>query len=443
MSGTTPLTRRAIFDQAWPIIIAQALVPTVALVDTIVIGRTGDAAALAGVALGASVVTLIFWAFGFLRMGMTGMTAQASGSGDGTEVRLLLLRGLLIGISIGAAIFALYPLFLQPVIQIMGAPASANSEAAAYAVARMAGAPAALACFAINGWLFGTARTKAALALQIVMNGANILFDLILVSVFHLGPLGVGIGTASAEWLTLIVGMFITFRVMDSPFAQIVAEARTRLIDAEAMRRLFAVNSDIMIRTLALLSLFTWFTHAGARQGTHELAANHVLMQFVTLSAFVLDAFAFTAEERVGAAIGARSRDAYARSVRLTAEFTMAAGLCFTALYFAAGGSLIRFMTTDESVRAIALVMLPYAALIPAIGGPSWLLDGIFIGATETRAMRNATLIVLMAYLSADWLLRPLGNHGVWLALLGSYVARAGTLALHLPALKRRHGLIG
>ncbi|MGD9810390.1 MAG: MATE family efflux transporter [Sphingobium sp.] len=441
MTACAHATRRSIFDQAWPIILGQALVPTVGLVDAAVIGRTGDPVALGGVALGAAVVTLIFWAFGFLRMGMSGLSAQAVGASDRPEVEALLLRGLLVGFLLGLAVLALHPFILPMILHLMGAPAPVHAEGMAFATARMAGAPAALAGYAINGWLIGLGRTKSALLLQIVLNGANILFDILLVAGFGMGARGVGIGTAAAEWLTLGAGVAVALGVAGVGPRTLLTQSRHRLMERAALRRLFSVNADIMVRTLALLILFTWFTHAGARQGTTTLAANHILLQFVSLSAFVLDAFAFTAEARVGGAIGAGSREAFRRSVRLTGEFTLLAGLFFSLLFLTAGGPAIRFMTTDEGVRAAAITMLPYTALIPTLGGPSWLLDGIFIGATETRPMRNSALAVLLLYLATDWLLRPFGNHGVWIALLSTYATRAGSLLLCLPGLMRRHNL--
>jgi MATE family multidrug resistance protein len=441
MSEGPPVTRSAIFNQAWPIIIGQALVPMVGFVDVAVIGRTGDAIALAGVALGATVVTLIFWAFGFLRMGISGLVAQAFGASDQHKVDALLVRGVVVGAGLGLVILLFHPLFLGPVTFLMGAQSSVEQQAMRFASARMFGAPAALAGFAINGWLIGLSRTRAALVLQLAMNGANILFDMVLVMGFDLGPKGVGIGTAAAEWVTLGFGLIVARQVTGSEWCLLYARVRSGLFENAAMRRLFSINADIMVRTLALLTLFTWFAHAGARQGAQVLAANHVLMQFVSLSAFVLDGFAFTAEARVGAAIGARSAAAYAQAVRLSGEFTLGTGLFFSALFVLLGEPLICFMTTDDGVRAMAIALLPYAALIPILGGPSWLLDGIFIGATETRAMRNTAFVVLGLYLLSDWLLRPLGNQGIWLALLGSYLTRAGTLMVFVPALKRRHGL--
>lgn len=427
---TAPLTRRAIFAQAWPIMLGQTTVPLVGLVDTAVIGRTGDAAALAGVALGTMVINLIFWTFGFLRMGMTGMTAQAQGAGDGREVEAMLLRGVAAGVALGVVLFALQIALIPLALATLAGGGALDAAAGGYVGARFFGAPASLALFAINGWLFGLGRTRAALVLQIVMNLVNIGLDLLFVWHFHMGARGVGLGTACAEWVSLAVGLAIVGRGVD--WRRMLSPA---LFGGGALKRLFAVNADIMIRTIALLLTFLWFTNAGARLGETALAANYVLLQFVSVSAFVLDGFAFTAESRVGQAIGARSRPAVVRAIRLTGEFSLLAGIGFALIFFAAGGPLIAFFATDAGVRAQAAALLPFAAIIPAIGVPAWLLDGIFIGATQGRALRNAAIVASALYIATDLLLRPFGANGIWWAFMASYPYRALALAAYLPGL--------
>ena len=439
MAGApAPLNRRAVFAQAWPIMLGQASIPLVGLVDTAVIGRTGEAAALAGVALGATVISLVFWTFGFLRMGMTGLTAQAEGSGRRDEVERLLVRGLALGGGIGLALLLLMWPLRELALAVFAGGEATTAEARGYATARFFGAPAALAVFAITGWLFGLGRTRAALGLQLAMNAANIVFDVVLVFGFGMGAVGVGLGTAGAEWLALAIGLVaVTGIAGANPLALARRAGRSALFAHEAMVRLFAINRDLMIRTVALLILFAWFANAGARLGAVALAANHVLMQFVNVSAFILDAFAFTAESRVGQAIGARSRTQFVRAVRLTAEFSFAAGLALALLFWTLGDLAIALITTDPEIRAVAGRFLPFAALIPLLGMPSWMLDGIFIGATSGRALRNAGVLATLLYLATDLALRPLDNLGVWLALSASYVFRAGALAAFLPALLR------
>ena len=438
-SAMARLTRRAVFRQAWPIILGQALVPMVGIIDAAVVGHTGDAAALAGVALGATVINLLFWTFGFLRMGVTGLTSQAQGATNATEVIATLARSLLLAGLIGCLLLALSPLIVPLAFNLLSASAGVARSGQAFVHARLFGAPGALAFYAINGWLLGLGRTRAALGVQLVLNGVNIALDLLLVWGFGLGAAGVGFGTALAEWSALLAGLLACRRVLGPAWREQIASLSRRVIFALApMKRLIAVNTDIMIRTLALLALFTWFANAGSRLGAVPLAANHILMQLVSVSAFVLDGFAFTAEARVGTAIGAGSLGDLKRAIRLTGEFSLAGGALFSLLIWIAGDAFIGLITHDAAIRAMADAMRPFCALIPMIGAPSWLLDGIFIGATRGRALRNAAVAATLAYLATDWRLRSWGNSGVWTALLTSYVYRAILLGICVPKLLRQ-----
>ncbi len=437
---TAPLTRRSILAQAWPIMLGQITVPLVGLVDTAVIGRTGDAVALAAVALGSFVVTFLLWTFGFLRMGMTGLTAQAEGAGDADEVRALLIRGVATGFGLGMVLLALQVIIVPLAFRLFAGSAQLDAVAEGFVAARLFGAPAALAGFAINGWLLGLGRTRHALVLQVVMNIANIGLDLLLVWHFHLGARGVGFGTASAEWIALATGLAIVGIVLGPSGRAAIRSGMRGAFEAQALKRLFGVNADIMVRTVALLALFGWFANAGARLGPVQLGANHVLSQFVGLAAYVLDGFAFTAEARVGQAIGAKSRDDFFRAIRLTGEFSVASGLVFVAVIALGAPWLVGLMTTNPDVKAHALALAPFAALQPLIGAPAWLLDGIFIGATRGRALRNAAILSTILYIATDLLLRPWAALGIWIALTLSYVYRAGALALYWPGLLKDVG---
>ena len=438
-AAASPLTRRAVIAQAWPIMVGQASVPLVGVVDTLVIGRSGTASALAGVALGAAIIDLVFWSFGFLRMGMSGLVAQAAGAGDRDEVDALLLRGMVLGLAIGALLWVLTGPIMAAGFFALPPGGAVAGPARAFVAARFYGAPAALGVFAVNGWLIGRRQTRLALVLQLIMNVINVVLDVTLVWHFGLGARGVGLGTAMAEWAALIVGLALALGPGGAQPLALIRRAGWRVLVArDKLARLVAVNRDVMIRTVALLILFTWFANAGARLGAVTLAANHVLMQFVAIAAFVLDAFALTAEERIGHAIGAGARDRFDRALRLTGEFALGGGALLAALFIAGGAWGVVAITTDPHVRATALAYLPFAAVVPLVGAPSWLLDGVFIGATDGRALRNAAVVSTLGYLACDYALRPLGDTGVWLALLLSYGFRAGTLAWRLPALRAR-----
>lgn len=410
--------------------------PLVGLADVTVIGRTGDASALAGVALGTTVITFIFWAFGFLRMGVTGITAQAQGSGDKQEVVATLLRALLIGGVTGLLLLTLSPFISPFALKIMATPDAARLDAASFMQARYFGAPAALGFYALNGWLLGLARTREVLLCQIVLNGTNIFLNILLVVGFGLGAMGIGIGTAIAEWCVLLFALAIARSIIRrTPYPGRITSSI--LWSWPALRQLISINADIMIRTLALLFLLSWFARSGARLGTVPLAANHLLMQFISVTAFVLDGFAFTAESRVAMAIGARSHQAFLRTIRLTVEFCTIGAILFALLILLSGGTAIDLMTLDEAVRVQARAMLPFCALVPLIGMPGWVLDGIFIGATRGTALRNAAVVATLAYLATDYALRGWGVSGVWIALIASYAYRALSLGFYMPSLSR------
>ena len=418
--------------------LGQASIPLVGIVDTAVIGRTGDAVALAGVALGATIIGLVFWTFGFLRMGMTGLTAQAAGSDEPREVDALLLRALVVGLGMGAILLALSWPIRDAALAMMSADAGVDAEAAGYMQGRFYGAPAALAVYAITGWLLGLGKTRHALTLQITMNLANIVLDIWFVWGLDLGAFGVGIGTACAEAIALALGLVLVGHISGANILAVLARTpRSLLTDRARLIRLFAVNRDIMIRTIALLISFVWFANAGARLGAETLAANHVLLQFVTFAAFILDAFAFTAEERVGNAVGSSSRRDFVQAIKLTGEFSLVSGAAMALAFFLLGGPIIDLLTTDQTVRDIGRAFLPFVALVPLIGMPSWMLDGVFIGATRGKALRNAAVVATALYIALDLALRPYGNLGVWIAMTASYVLRAGGLAFYLPGLMR------
>lgn len=410
--------------------VAQASIPLVGIVDTAVIGRTGQATALAAVALGSTIVNFLFWAFGFLRMGMTGLTAQAVGANDGAEIAALLRRGLMLGGLLGAMLLILQSLLVPAALALMAGGGALDVATRTYVEARLLGAPAALAFYAANGWLLGVGRTRAALLVQLILNAANIALTMLFVWQLDMGVRGVGLGTACADWIAVAAALWVTRAGWRGTAAA--------LFDREALARLFAVNRDLMIRTVALLTLFGWFTNAGARLGAETLAAQQVLMQFVAVSAFILDGFCFTAEARVGAAIGARDRAAMLRATRLVGEFCLGTAILFAVLIAAGGEGFVALLTTSAEVRAIAGDLLPLVALVPLIGTPAWLLDGVFIGATERQALRDAALGSTAAYMLTDLALRPWGEAGVWIALLAGYGWRAIALGLFWPRLMRR-----
>lgn len=438
--SVAPLTRTDVLKRAWPLVFANAAVPLAGVTDTFVLGLSGDTADLGGVALGGAIFSVFYWSFYFLRMGTTGLTAQADGAGDTGEAQRILLRAFAIAIALGLAVFALRHLIAWGGFAVLQGTGDVEARGADYLLARAWGAPAALGAFALSGWLIGQGRNAATLALYVVFSATNIVLDLWFVLGLGHGPGGVGAATAIAEWVGLAVGLAFVARVLarQGGWRAGVLD-RARLLDPAAVGEMFHVNFNLMIRTWTLVIGFTWFANAGARQGTAPLAGNHVLLQIISLWAFVLDAFAFVAETEAGRAFGRRSLPALRKAVRLTGEPMFAAGAVFAVLTFLFGADALALVIDDAATLQAATTYLPWCAVVPFLGAGAWLMDGVFIGTTSGKILRNAGIAAVAVYLAADAVLAPLfANHGVWAAFMIFYVARGVALGVAYPGLERR-----
>ena len=427
------LTRRRLLKIAAPIVLANATVPILGIVDTAAVGQLGEAAPIGAVGIGAIILSSVYWIFGFLRMGTTGLTSQASGAGDVDEVQALLSRALLIGLVAGLGIIATQVLLFRGAFWISPASAEVEQLARDYMVVRVWSAPATIALFGITGWLIATERTGGVLAVQVLMNGTNIILDLVFVLQFDWGVQGVAWATFIAEWAGLVLGLWFCRDV----FAGTAWRSAARVFNAVRLRHMAVVNSDILIRSVLLQAIFVSFLMFGADFGDVQLAANQILLQFLHVTAYALDGFAFAAEVLVGQAMGARSRDVLRRAAILSSGWGL--GVCFVlALSFTLlGGLVVDLMAKSVEVQDAARVYLPYMVVAPLIGVAAWMLDGIFIGATRTQDMRNMMIVTAIIYFaSVIPLMAALGNHGLWLGLLISFVARGVTLGWKYPALE-------
>lgn len=433
------ITHTRVLKVAIPIVLANATVPILGAVDTAVVGQMGLAAPIGAVGLGAIILTSLYWVFGFLRMGTTGLTAQAQGAGQTGEVAALLTRALLIGLVAGlGAILVQVPLFWGA-FQL--APASAEVEGLArdYMQIRVFSAPAAIAIYGVTGWLIALERTRDVLVIQFWMNGANIVLDLWFVLGLGWGVEGVALATFIAEWTGLALGLWMC----RAAFAVPAWRDWGRVFDRVVLTRMMVVNTDILIRSLLLQAIFLSFQFLGAGQGDVVLAANQVLLQFLHITAYALDGFAFAAEALVGQALGARNRDALRRSAVLASLWGAFSVIGMALAFWLFGGMIVDLMAKSVPVQEVARVYLPWMVLAPLLGLAPWMLDGIFIGATRTKDMRNMMAVSFGVYVVAVALLLPsMGNHGLWLALLISFVARGITLGLRYPALEADAGRV-
>ncbi|KAA5802166.1 MATE family efflux transporter [Alkalicaulis satelles] len=428
------LTRRAVASRALPIMGANVAAPLVGLVDLAVIGHAGNASAIAAVALGTLVFNMFYWSLGFLRMGATALTAQADGAARPGAVRTVLYRALILAGLLGALMIVVQWPLREGALALFSAGPDVAADTRAYIDARIWGAPAALAGFAVYGWLIGLGLTGRALVLQIVLNLANAALSVWFVFGLDWGVAGVAGASALAQWLHLALAGVIIWAVLRARGRA----APERVLDRDGLIRLFAVNRDLFIRTLALLAGFYWFNEASLREGADVLAGNAILLQYISICAFILDAFAHVAEAETGRAAGARDWTRLKRAFRLTSEFAFAGSLVMCAAFLIWGEAFVMAMTTDPAARAAAAGYIIACALVPLVGWPSWQLDGLMIGTTRGPVMRNAMIAALAIYLALDLILRPaFGVTGLWAAFLAYYAARAGTLAFGLPGLKR------
>jgi MATE family multidrug resistance protein len=419
-------THRRVWALAAPMILSNISVPLVALVDSTVIGHLPHAHQLGAVAVGATLYTFLAWTMGFLRMGATGFAAQAAGRGDGTALRQVLLQGLLLAMGMALLLGSLAIPLSGIALQWMQPSMELQQMALGFFHTRLLGLPAALASFALVGWFLGTQNARAPLIILLTTNLVNIALNLWFVLGLDWGVVGSARASVIAEWTGALLGLALTRPALRAHPGQIIWGALRRW---QSWRPLLAVNRDIFIRSLALQSVFFMITVQGTRLGDATVAANALLLNGLLLTAHALDGLAHAVEALCGHAIGARDRNALRRSLVVAGGWSLLASLGFALLFLLAGHLFIAMQTDIPSVRETADIYLPYLAALPLIAVWSYLLDGLFIGATRAREMRNGMLLSLLLGLPCAWALQGLGNHGLWLSFLLFMLLRSLTLA--------------
>lgn len=433
-------TQRRVWALAAPMILSNLSVPLVTLVDSAVVGHLPHAHQLAAVAVGGSLYTMLTWAMGFLRMGSTGFAAQAAGRADGGALRQVLLQGLSLGVLLAVLLSLLAIPLSGAALGLMQPSAELDSLARQYFQIRLLGLPATLATFALIGWLLGTQNARGPLAILLTANLINVSLDLLFVLGLHWGVAGAAWASVVAEWSGVLLGLWLTRSALARYPGTLERSALRRWA---SWRPLLAVNRDIFIRTLALQTVFFLVTVQGTRLGDATVAANALLLNGLLLTAHALDGLAHALEALCGHALGARDRNALRRSLLVAGIWSLLASLVF-ALFFLFGGHwFIGMQTNIAEVRDTALQYLPYLAVLPLLAVWSYLLDGLFIGATRAREMRDAMLVTLALTLPLGWALQGLGNHGLWLAFLAFMALRSLVLAGYAWRLQRRNQWFG
>ncbi len=435
-TAASPVSYRQVLFLAIPIILANLTQPLISAVDTAVAGHLPGAEHLAGVALGALFFNLLFWVFGFLRMGTTGVVAQYFGAGNNAALVLTVGRAALMGLGIGLAILLLQTPLIGAGLALLGASQEAAAQAHLYAGGRIWSAPFTLLNYVVLGWLLGCQRVRIALGVQLLINLVNLFAVLGFVYGLEWGVRGIGLATAVADFSGALVGAWLLWR---SYRLQIMALDWKALIEATAMRRLVQINSHIFVRTACLLASMAWFTHLGAQQGDALLAANAILLNFLSFTSYGLDGFAHAAETLSGAAVGQRSASRLTRVIRICMTWGLVGSLAYMGVYSLAGTALIGLLTDQADIAKLAGDYLIWAILAPLVSMPAYLFDGVFIGTTRTRPLMHIMLVCALVFLGLTLALMPRwGNHGLWVSFLIFNGLRGAGLALMLkPAIYR------
>ena len=425
---------RLVWRLAVPNILANLTIPLLGAVDTAVVGRLG-AAEIGAVAVGATVFAFLYWGFSFLRMGTAGFAAQAHGVGDGETLLAVLLRAAAIAVCVGLALIALRGPIVMAALALIAPSDTVTPLAERYLDIRIWGAPAAICNMVLLGWLLGRQRMVLGLVLQLVINGANMLLDVVLAVWLEMAVDGVALATVIAQYLGFVAGLWVVRRESRRLRAAWPWRTAWRRAALAAMMRL---NRDIFLRTVCLIAASSMLTAIGARFGDLILAANGILMLFQAFMSYGLDGFAHAAEALVGAAVGKRDRAEFAAVVRVSTVWAALTAAVYTLVFAVAGTALVGLVTTLPEVRATVAEYLPWAVLSPLVSVWAFQLDGVFIGATRGRVMRNAMLAAFAGYLAALAVFVPMwANHGLWFSFMILMGLRGVTLGAAYPGLER------
>lgn len=428
---------RSILRIALPSIVSNITVPLLGLVDTIITGHLGHANAIAAIAVGGSLFSTTYWLFNFLRMSTGGLTAQSFGAGTWQECAQHLARSLALGLGIALLLL----LFQQPIIiagfhYLCPTPEVAHL-ARPYCNLLIWGAPAMLALFSLNGWLLGMQDARSPMWVAVWQNVSNILLSLLFVYGFDLGLMGVAWGTLIAQWLGGLLALFFALRLLRRH-----ALPRSSFVfwqNLSAWKALFSLNRDIFLRTLCLVAVMFSFTAFGSRQGSQILATNALLMQFFLLVSYVMDGFAYAGEALGGCFLGERNVQKFRLLVCQLFLWGFGLSLLFVLLFWGGGEWGLHLLTNLPHLRQTASEYLPWIQLLPLLSFSAFLLDGLYIGLTATRAMLVGIAVASTLFFATFWFLAPLaGNHALWLAFLLYLLVRGLVQAIIFPRIVRR-----
>ena len=421
---------REILHIALPSIVSNITVPLLGLVDVAITGHLGSAAYIGAIALGGMLFNVVYWIFGFLRMGTSGLTAQALGAGKREETIKWLLRSQTIGLGIAVALLLLQVPIRELALLVMQPTEEVRAFTVTYFNICIWGAPATLGLFGLNGWFIGMQNSRVPMAIAITQNVVNILASLCFVFGLGMKVEGVALGTLIAQWCGFLMGVFLCLRYVDMSLCRVFKGWKVSgksLFDRQSMLRFFEVNRDIFFRTICIVSVMLFFTSAGSWQGEVILAVNTLLMQLYLLVSYVMDGFANAGEALSGKYYGADDRSSLQLTIRRLFVWAMLMATGFTVVYVLGGKPFLGLLTDEPSVVEASADYVWWAYLIPFVSMGAFMWDGIFIGLTASRQMLQSMFAAAVTFFVLYYLLHPsFGNHGLWAAFLAFLLVRGG-----------------
>ncbi|MDX1672761.1 MAG: MATE family efflux transporter [Balneolaceae bacterium] len=423
---------RRVLRLAIPNIISNLSVPLLGAVDTALVGHLDEVYYLGAIAVGGMIFNIILWGFGFLRMGTTGLTAQAFGENDRTESMMILARAGGVALLLGVLVLLLQGWIADLSFWVVEASPEVERFTRIYFFIRIYSAPATLLLYAVNGWFLGMQNARYPMVITVFLNLLNIILDVLFIYGLNMHVDGVAWGTLIARYAGLLLGLWLLFYKYRSWFSEYLAD---RLLEFDAIKKFFTVNRDIFIRTLCLIFTFSFFTAKSAEFGDVILAANSILLQLWMIVSYGVDGFAFAAESLVGRYKGAREPDNVAEAVRYCFFWGMGIGAAASLLYWLFDESILWIFTDQRAVIGTAMTVFLWTVAGPVVSSICYIWDGVFIGATETGPMRDSMVMAtLLVFLPAFYLAeQALGNHAIWLAMVLFMVTRGVALSFYAP----------
>jgi len=437
MTNSSNVSKSYIFKLSIPIFFSNLAIPFVGLVDTGLMGHLGSEKFLAGISIATSIITMIFWSFGFLRMGTVGLISQSLGRKDWNEIALVFYRNLILAIFFGFFIILLKNPILLLVEHFFKTSQETQLLINQYISIRIFSAPAELILYVLTGLYLGLKKTKiSSLGISIFCIG-NIILSSIFVIYFNLEILGVALGTVISAYITVIVFLLFAYYQLKNKFSSKVTT--TNIFNITKMFKLFNINFDIFIRTIFLTFSFLWFTYQSSKLGENYLAVNTILLQFVMLASFFLDAYAFSTEAVIGYTVGKKSKKSFLKVVTNSFQLSIFTALAISLIYFFSFQFIVNILTDIDYLQYLAFNYFFWILIIPPFASLCYQFDGIFIGASQTAEMRNAMILSVTIFITASYfLINNFGNHGLWISLLFFMIMRSITLNFYFNRILKK-----